>query len=372
MKYLFVVQGEGRGHLTQAMTLEKLLADNGHSVVEILVGTSPSRKLPDFFINNVSAPVSRFSSINFLPSSKNRRPNMFKSVMYNIFAFFRYFPGIRFINRKIKESGADVVVNFYEALAGMAYIIHRIKVPQIAIGHQYLFFHKDFGLPFGHYPGHESLNFFSKISSYGAVKRLALSFRDMPDDPGRRIKVVPPLLRNEVLSLRNDDGSDGAAMGRGDYILGYMLNPGFSEDVLAWHKEHPEVELKFFWDKWSEGKVKKIDDKLSFHLIDDKEFLRSMAGCGAYASTAGFESVCEAMYLGKPVLMVPSHIEQEINAFDAMRSNAGVSAEIFDLSALLEFSSGFVPDMEFVGWVRSAQDVFLQELVDIGSFAGER
>lgn len=38
MKVLFVVQGEGRGHLTQALTLEKMLTDNGHSVVGILVG----------------------------------------------------------------------------------------------------------------------------------------------------------------------------------------------------------------------------------------------------------------------------------------------------------------------------------------------
>lgn len=50
-----------------------------------------------------------------------------------------------------------------------------------------------------------------------------------------------------------------------------------------------------------------------------------MAGCRAYATTAGFESICEAMYLGKPVLMVPAHIEQDCNAHDAMRAGAGLS-----------------------------------------------
>lgn len=45
-----------------------------------------------------------------------------------------------------------------------------------------------------------------------------------------------------------------------------------------------------------------------------------MAGCKAYASTAGFESVCEAMYLGKPILMVPAHIEQDCNAYDAKKA----------------------------------------------------
>lgn len=38
MKVLFVVQGEGRGHLTQTIAMEDLLRRNGHEVVEVLVG----------------------------------------------------------------------------------------------------------------------------------------------------------------------------------------------------------------------------------------------------------------------------------------------------------------------------------------------
>lgn len=48
MKILFIVQGEGRGHLTQAISMEKLLRSNGHEVVEVLVGKSESRRLPGF------------------------------------------------------------------------------------------------------------------------------------------------------------------------------------------------------------------------------------------------------------------------------------------------------------------------------------
>ncbi len=36
MKFLFIVQGEGRGHFTQAITLEDMLLRNGHQVVEVL------------------------------------------------------------------------------------------------------------------------------------------------------------------------------------------------------------------------------------------------------------------------------------------------------------------------------------------------
>ena len=364
MKYLFVVQGEGRGHMTQAITLEKMLRKNGHEVVGIMVGTSATRKIPEFFLRAVSAPVSEYTSMNFRPSHKNRKPNMVGTVLYNIFAFVKYFPSIRQIHRTAMASKADVVVNFYELLVGLAYMGRRLKVPCVSIGHQYLFLHKDFGLPLVKYPGHEGLNMLSRVNSYGSCKLLALSFNSLPDDPYRKIRVVPPLLRPDVLGLRNSDGSDGPGLSRGDYILGYMLNTGFAEEVEEWHRHHPEVCLKFFWDKWSEGPLKKVDDTLSFYLIDDREFLRQMAGCGAYASTAGFESVCEAMYLGKPILMVPSHIEQEINAFDATRNGAGISAKKFDLSALLEFSKTYQPNEKFVEWVNSAEKIILKELTE--------
>ena len=53
MKYLFIVQGEGRGHLTQAMTMEKMLSAHGHEVVGMLVGKSKTRMLPEFFLHGV-------------------------------------------------------------------------------------------------------------------------------------------------------------------------------------------------------------------------------------------------------------------------------------------------------------------------------
>ncbi len=120
-----------------------------------------------------------------------------------------------------------------------------------------------------------------------------------------------------------------------------MVNAGFSENVMKWHRQHPRIPLRFFWDKWEEEPVKRVDNTLSFYQLDDVEFLRQMAGCKAYASTAGFESVCEAMYLGKPILMVPAHIEQDCNAYDAEKSGAGIISSDFNLQQLLEFAKDY-------------------------------
>lgn len=48
MKFLFIVQGEGRGHFTQAITLEEMLLRNGHEVVEVLVGKARHVPCRDF------------------------------------------------------------------------------------------------------------------------------------------------------------------------------------------------------------------------------------------------------------------------------------------------------------------------------------
>ena len=71
-------------------------------------------------------------------------------------------------------------------------------MPQVCIGHQYLFLHKDFHLPEVDRWSMSLLNLFTRLTSLEATKRLALSFRAMGDDAGRRIAVVPPLLRRDV------------------------------------------------------------------------------------------------------------------------------------------------------------------------------
>ena len=80
------------------------------------------------------------------------------------------------------------------------------------------------------------------------------------------------------------------------------------------NENHPHTRLHFFWDQPDAPEELKVDDTLTFHRINDEKFLKMMAGCKAFATTAGFESVCEALYMGKPCMLIPAHVEQECNA----------------------------------------------------------
>jgi uncharacterized protein (TIGR00661 family) len=194
------------------------------------------------------------------------------------------------------------------------------------------------------------------FTSMRSKKQLALSFRPMTNVEKKKIYVVPPLLRSEITSLLPENKG---------YILGYMLNAGYAEDIEKWHKDNPEHELHFFWDKKDAPEVLQISPLLSFHKINDKKFLEMMSKCGAYSSTAGFESICEAMYLGKPIMMVPTygHFEQACNALDASIAGGGIPSATFNLSNLL----AYIPKhkditREFRAWADSSQQKFLEYL----------
>ena len=318
MRILFVIQGEGRGHLTQALSLRQKLVGEGHEVVGVLVGKSPARRLPAFFLDKIGVPVYPFESPNFLPTAKNKQVNLAASIVYNLVRLPKYLLSVRFINRMIRETEADVVVNFYELLTGFTYFLFRPKALMICIAHQYLFLHPDFKFPDENRLELAMLRFFTRLTAIGAAKKLALSFRKMREYGPEGLIVVPPLLRHEVLDIKSKQG---------EYLFGYLLNSGFSEEIIDWHRAHPEQELHFFWDRKTETAEFKVDERLSFHQLDDLLFLYYMSGAKAYATTAGFESVCEAMYLGKPILMVPTHIEQACNAYDAALSGAGIVAD---------------------------------------------
>lgn len=343
MRVLFVVQGEGRGHLTQAITLERALRKDGHQVVEVLVGKSKQRKLPDFFKRRMPMPIHQFESPNFLPSASNKRNKVARSVAYNMTRMHHYARSIRFIHKRIRKSRCDVVVNFYELLVGLTYLVYSPDVPQVSIGHQYMFLHSDFKFPEMSRADRLSLRLFTLVTSLGADERLALSFREMGDDAEHKVRVVPPLLRSDIKECRSTAG---------DYLHGYMVNAGFGESVMRWHNEHRDIPLNFFWDKRDVGDIYRVDDTLTFNYLDDNKFIESMAHCKAYATTAGFESVCEAMYLGKPIMMVPAHIEQDCNAYEAGLCGAGIISRDFDIDRLLEFSADYKPDRDFVSWAR--------------------
>jgi len=356
MRYLFVVQGEGRGHFTQALSLKTMLEQNGHEVVAILVGGSAKRSLPEFFKSKINLETVQFQSPNFLPTPKGKNSFLLASILYNVFVLPIFIQSIFTIRRKIMEHQPDVVINFYELLCGVTYGLFNPKPPMINVAHQYYFQTPAFNYTGKNIRQFGLLNFYTWLTSINSLKILALSFREESTFQYGKIVIVPPLLRKEVLHHQTSEG---------DYIHGYMLNSGYAKELALWSKNNPNQKLHFFWDKKNGEKTEDVTPNLTLHPLSDALFLQFMAHAKAYATTGGFESVCEAMYMQKPVLMVPTHIEQECNVIDAIRSGAGVCSNEFNLDLLIDYIPNYKKSMDFKYWTRTAENTFLFELTNL-------
>lgn len=351
MNYLLIVQGEGRGHLTQAIALAELLRHNSHTVVEVLVGKCQGREIPPFFFDRIGAPVVGFDSPSIDYGRSGTQGQMLRSVLANLTPkhLGRWVRSIALIARRIRATEPDVVINLYDMLGGLAHGWSRTKAPLVAIAHQFLVDHPDY--PHKKERGVSTLRWGNRLAGWGSSRRLALSFYPLPEARHKKIVVVPPLLRVELFDL---------AVAHEDFYLGYMLNAAYFDQVDAWHRAHSERVLHFFWDKKEAPETWEVRPGLTMHRLNDKKFLSMMARCKGYVTTAGFESVCEALYLGKPIQMIPAHVEQRLNGCDAVGVGAGVVGASFDLDLLGEAVAHYEADtVGFRAWVGEGERLFL-------------
>ena len=102
------------------------------------------------------------------------------------------------------------------------------------------------------------------------------------------------------------------------------------------------------------------------HELDGAAFLRHLAGCRAYVGSAGFEGICEAHYLGKAALAVPTkgHFEQTLNAWDAERCGVAQAGSYADLDEFWAHPPR--PNSEqvlaFKRWLARAPEILVEEV----------
>jgi uncharacterized protein (TIGR00661 family) len=199
---------------------------------------------------------------------------------------------------------------------------------------------------------------YTHLTAARAAKRLGLSFYPAADVPERSIRVVPPLLRRDVLSL---DGSVDEG-----FFLVYLLNAGMAETIEMWHRHRRDVRLQCFWGR----ERYQPHANLTFNPLCGERFLQLMARARGVVCTAGFESISEALWLGKPAYMVPTpnHLEQRTNAIDADRTGAGIYSQHFDLDDFIHHLAAESPDtraatrQRFRAWVRQGESRFVEEI----------
>ncbi|MBI1185542.1 hypothetical protein GC194_14825 [bacterium] len=330
----FVVQGEGRGHLSQAIAMAEICEQLNFVIDKVYVGRSGERSLPDYFTRRFGEAIVEFKSPNFAHDSNNKGIRVGWSLFMGAVLLPKYIAISIKLARRIKKQKPHGVINFYEPLIGLSQLFVRLRLPIVCVAHQYFALHPKFKLPAKPLFDKIGLITLTYITQIGSHSKMALSFYPFENDQKRHIIAMPPLLRNKVYALQTSQQS---------FYLIYILNSGYAENVLSWHAENAEVEVHCFWDRFDLPEVYNPQPNLYFHHLSEEHFLQRMSACKALLTTAGFESVSEAIYLQKPVAMVPvkGHYEQKVNSFDALEAGAGVRNDDFDVATLIEKLNSF-------------------------------
>ncbi len=351
MRICFVIQGEGRGHFTQALAMREFLLRHGHQVVAAIAGTNGRRPLPDYALNAFGVPLQSIFSPGFHFKAQ-RGISITASLTDALSHLPQLSQSLNVLEQTIAQTQPDLIINFLEAATGVGKLLGRIRIPVLVLGHQFMLFHPAFI-----HSNHERTqqwgfrNFVRLVGSKSS--KLALSFYRAPDLPNSNLHVCPPLLRKQLFEIKQ--------VVHGHYLLVYLLNHGYATDIERWCQDHPEVPVHCFYDKPGAPDEEKRLPSLVFHKLHGDKFLQMMAECRAVVCTAGFESVSEAAYLGKPVLMIPvqNHIEQYLNALDAVHAGFGIRDSMFNLNRLLEPATPR-GGPAFKAWVDEAESIVIK------------
>lgn len=311
------------------------MGEAGHTIVAVLVGEGARRSGPDLFQRGFGvAPVS-FPSPGLIPDARRRAISKLGTFTRNVLRVPWYAGSLRMLREAARRERPDLVVNFYDLLGGLAFSPRaRGSARVVALSSlHYLMDHPQVPLPSGSAAELGLFRLLTRFTAPAGSSRVALSLRPLADAQGPRDStpsVFPPLLRRAVLD---------AEPARGDHLLVYLLHHGYARDLARWHESHPEQVVHVFWDRPGSPELMELRPNLICHRPSDTLFLELMRGCRGVVTTAGFQAVAEALWLGKPVMAVPTHghIEQRWNAQEAALAGAGITGTRFDLSAFLEY-----------------------------------
>jgi len=359
-KFIFIVQGEGRGHMTQAVTLFDLLMEKGHEIPCIFLGSTGNRPIPDFVKNKFGNRLIQIQTPCFQTDDHQRKVNIPATVLFFLMNFFAYVKSIRTIHSMVKKNRPDVIINFFELLGGLYFRLYSPSCKCISIAHQYIYLYPEFKFPPGKFFQKMAVKIFTRLTTSPRALNLALSFYPLKESKSRNVKIMPPLLRKEIFSLKPI---------KEPLVVIYLVNPGYLQDLLKQVPAYPSYQFICFLhlNAVPEEIRKSLPPNLILHEISDKEFLDALRRSSGFLSTAGFESICESIYLQKPFMAIPieGHFEQYCNSIDASRTGHGIPGHSFNLFRFMYFCSTFEVELNgYHSWVKNAPELFYEEIIN--------
>jgi len=292
MRIVYGVQSTGRGHLARFAALKPLLDAGGHELLVIISGRDEP---PRFFLEAVGS--SRYERMSGYKMVEDGAGGISKRGTAK--AFITHMPDLLSslyqAHKLISAFDPHLIISDFDPITGSPMVApscFKVGIGNWAIARQ---------RGTEHLPGMRmerfNTNLAVKLCTSGIDVLLGCNFYPYDEN------CLPPILRPDIGDVPVRDAG---------HILVYHSFQGRLESMVEYARSHRDRELIVYGYP-----VRPADmpENMRFEARADR-FLADLATCEAYVGTAGFQSVCEAFYLGKKIVVQPidGHYEQKWNA----------------------------------------------------------
>jgi len=334
--------------MSQAIALQEYLEKAGHSVEAVYVGCDASGSVPDYFQAIFKKRLHRFFSPYFLRTPNKKGIYVGRTLLFNLLRTFIYLREVRRLRKDIVSLKPDVIFNFYDLVGALAMKKADPAIKRIGIGHHFYLHLKGYPSDGGSGFHRWLLTLHTRLIIKSCDRVLALSYREEADNAG--IQVAPPMIRTAYRQT---------AYRPGNRYLVYLLNGGFLFDLILMARENPDFRADVFTSLVPEME---LPPGIQVHPLQDVKFREKMGTCRGLITTAGFDAVAEAAFLGIPLLVIPSqnHFEQRCNSKDVVRSGLGKAVEY--LVPGMENQMTRPDNREYCSWVEKAEERIIKSM----------
>lgn len=343
-KCSIIIQGEGKGHFSQALSAMEILENQNFEIKRVYLSRSFFRPTPAYFYSECKAPMATYFSPNFIRSADQKGIRVLLSLCINLLLSPVYIIETIRIGILMMSDRSKYIFNFYDPVGALSSRIFKARAKKTTISHHFYLMHPEFMHPHGMGRSMFWLNLMNRMVYRSANSVLALSFRK--DKGVGKLLVKAPLISEVIRESKYKAG---------DRDLCYFLNHGFAAEIIEFYRGRPDLKADIYTDA---KPLADTPENVKLHPPSREKFLQSMLQCSRIISTAGFDLVAEAFYLGIPIYLIPSrnHYEQYCNALDASRTGMAFHMEaIADLEEV-----DFVPrsNKQYRDWVDQL-DIFI-------------
>jgi uncharacterized protein (TIGR00661 family) len=304
-KILYALSGQGRGHTSRVMAVSEGLRERGHELIYCCGGVA-YQILHDCGEEVIPVPA-------LTHAHEGNGIGVVGSLRQNAHVLRRARNIVEELSATFEAAGVELLVNDFEAFSALA--ARRIGLPVLSLNHQHIVTETVYRVPVTHlFDAAVARLAIRLIAPVRPVHRLVPTFFFPPVRSPARTTLLPPIIREAVRTSRPTAG---------DHLLVYLTESDASRAVIDALGRCPARFIAYNAPPGISG----VPANVTVRPPCLHAFLVDLAGCRGVICSAGFTLMSEALFLGKPLLVVPirGHFEQMLNALFLVRAGLGTA-----------------------------------------------